>query len=71
MPLCQSKQKFGTMDLMIRKEFHEMVEKLADKYQMQDIVFASFILQYGFRNRYCAADVVYALLSTLESTVSF
>ncbi|KAJ9591492.1 hypothetical protein L9F63_001978, partial [Diploptera punctata] len=68
MPLCQSKQKFTTMDLIIRKEFHEMVEKLAEKYQLQDIVFASFTLQYGFRSRYCAADVVYAILATLEST---
>jgi hypothetical protein len=47
-----------------------MIAKLADKYQLNDIVFASFILQYGFRSRYCAADVVYAMLANLESTVS-
>jgi hypothetical protein len=58
------------MDLVLRQEFHSMIAKLADKYQLHDIVFASFTLQYGFRSRYCAADVVYAMLASLESTVS-
>lgn len=47
-----------------------MIAKLADKYQLHDIVFASFTLQHGFRSRYSAADVVYSMLATLESTVS-
>lgn len=58
------------MDLVLRQEFHSMIAKLADKYQLQDIVYASFILQYGFRSRYCAADIVYAMLATLESMAS-
>jgi cell division control protein 45 len=70
LPLVQSRQKFGAMDLVLRQEFQSMIAKLADKYQLHDIVFASFTLQYGFRSRYCAADVVYAMLATLESTVS-
>jgi hypothetical protein len=70
LPLVQSRQKFSAMDLVLRQEFHSMIAKLADKYQLHDIVFASFTLQYGFRNRYCAADVVYAMLATLEFTVS-
>ncbi|XP_069698969.1 cell division control protein 45 homolog [Periplaneta americana] len=68
LPLVQSRQKFGAMDLVLRQEFHSMIAKLAEKYHLDDIVFASFTLQYGFRNRYCAADVVYAVLATLEST---
>ncbi|PSN57117.1 Cell division control protein 45 [Blattella germanica] len=55
--LAEMGQKFGAMDLVLRKEFHSMIEKLADKYELPDIVFASFTLQYGFRSRYCAADV--------------
>jgi len=70
LPLVQSRQKFSAMDLVLRQEFHSMIAKLADKYQLNDIVFASFVLQYGFRSRYCAADVVYAMLANLESTVS-
>ena len=70
LPLVQSRQKFSAMDLVLRQEFHSMIAKLADKYQLNDIVFASFILQYGFRSRYCAADAVYAMLANLESTVS-
>jgi hypothetical protein len=58
------------MDLVLRQEFHSMIAKLADKYQLHDIVYASFNLQYGFRSRYCAADVVYAMLATLESMAS-
>lgn len=70
LPLVQSRQKFSAMDLVLRQEFHSMIAKLADKYQLNDIVFASFVLQYGFRSRYCAADIVYAMLANLESTVS-
>lgn len=70
LPLVQSRQKFNAMDLVLRQEFHSMIAKLADKYQLHDIVIASFTLQYGFRSRYCAADVVYAMLATLEFTVS-
>lgn len=66
----QSRQKFSAMDMELRQEFHSMIEKLAEKYNLDQLVFASFILQYGFRNKYCASDVVYAMLALLESTVS-
>lgn len=58
------------MDLQLRKEFHESLEKLSEKYGLQDIVYASFTLQYGYRNKYCASDIVFALLAILESSVS-
>ena len=48
-----------------------MVEKLATKYNLESIVGASFTLQYGFRFKYCASDVVYAMLALLESSVNF
>uniref|UniRef100_A0A6P7FIP6 Cell division control protein 45 homolog isoform X2 n=1 Tax=Diabrotica virgifera virgifera TaxID=50390 RepID=A0A6P7FIP6_DIAVI len=67
-PLIQSQQAFKSMDLQLRKEFHESLEKLSEKYGLQDIVYASFVLQYGYRNRYCAADIVFALLAILESS---
>lgn len=58
------------MDLQLRKEFHESLEKLSEKYGLQDIVYASFTLQYGYRNKYCASDIVFSLLAILESSVS-
>ncbi|KAJ1523930.1 hypothetical protein ONE63_010479 [Megalurothrips usitatus] len=68
LPLVQSRQKFSAMDMVLRQEFHSMIEKLAEKYELDQLVFASFILQYGFRNKYCASDVVYSMLALLEST---
>lgn len=67
LPLVQAKQTFTSMDLVLRKEFYQTIEKLAEKYNLPDIVYASFTLQYGYRNRYSAADYVYAMLAILES----
>ncbi|XP_023015206.1 cell division cycle protein 45 [Leptinotarsa decemlineata] len=67
-PLIQSRQSFKSMDLQLRKEFHKCVEKFSEKYGLQDIVYASFVLQYGYRDKYCASDIVYALLAILESS---
>lgn len=47
-----------------------MIEKLAEKYDLKDLVYASFTMQYGYRNKYCASDIVYTMLSILESTVN-
>lgn len=68
LPLVQSRQHFKSMDLQLRKEFHSSLEKLSEKYGLQDIEFASFVLQYGYRNKYCASDIVFALLAILEAS---
>ncbi|XP_066257697.1 cell division control protein 45 homolog [Euwallacea similis] len=68
LPLAQSRQHFTSMDLQLRKEFHGSLEKLAEKYNLQDIEFTSFILQYGYRNKFCASDIVFALLAVLEAS---
>ncbi|KAL3270828.1 hypothetical protein HHI36_021347 [Cryptolaemus montrouzieri] len=67
LPLVQSRQTFQSMDLQLRKEFHGSMEKLCEKYNLDDIVYLSFILQYGFRNIFSAADIVYTLLAILET----
>lgn len=67
LPLVQAKQTFSAMNLVLRKEFLQMIEKNAEKYGIPDIVFGSFTLQYGYRNRYSASDYVYAMLAILES----
>ncbi|XP_012266561.1 cell division control protein 45 homolog [Athalia rosae] len=68
LPLAQSRQRFLSMDLNLRQEFQQMVEKLATKYKMDSVVGASFTLQYGYRFKYCASDIAYAMLALLESS---
>ena len=36
----------------------------------EDVVIPSFNVQYGYKNKLCAADVVQACVATLESIVS-
>lgn len=67
LPLVHARQTFSSMDLELRHEFYSMVEKLAEKYGIPDIIYGSFTLSYGYRNRYSAADYVYSLLAILES----
>ncbi|XP_043673036.1 cell division control protein 45 homolog isoform X1 [Vespula pensylvanica] len=68
LPLAQSRQRFTAMDLTLRQEFRQMVEKLAGKYNVDRIIGTSFTLQYGYRFKYCASDIVYAMLALMEST---
>ncbi|KAH0564651.1 cell division control protein 45 homolog [Cotesia glomerata] len=68
LPLDQSKQRFTAMDLNLRLEFREMIERLASKYNVDSIVGASFTIQSGYTFKYCASDIVYAMLALLESS---
>lgn len=67
LPLVQAKQTFGSMDLVMRKEFFDMVEKLASKYGLEQLIYGSFTLQYGYGFKFSAADYVYSLISKMES----
>lgn len=67
LPLVQAKQTFNAMDLVLRKEFYDKMEKFSEKYKLTDIIYGSFILQYGYCNKYSAADYVYSMLAILES----
>ncbi|KAI8122876.1 hypothetical protein FF38_03760 [Lucilia cuprina] len=67
LPLIHARQTFTSMDLELRQEFFSMVERCAEKYGIPDVIYGSFTLQYGYRNRYSAADYVYSMLSILES----
>ncbi|XP_034671763.1 cell division control protein 45 homolog [Drosophila subobscura] len=67
LPLVHARQTYSAMDLVLRKEFYSMVERLAEKYDIPDIVYGTFTLSYGYRSRYAAADYVYALLAIMES----
>lgn len=66
LPLVQAKQQFGSMDLSLKKEFYQMIEKTAEKYSLTELIYGSFTLQYGYKHRYSAADYVYAMIAILE-----
>lgn len=66
LPLVQCKQKFSTMDLELRSDVRTMFEEKAEKYGLEDITYNSFTASFGFRHKFCAADVVYAVLALLE-----
>jgi cell division control protein 45 len=66
LPLVQCKQKFSTMDLELRNNVRTMFEEKAEKYALDDITYNSFIASFGFRHKFCAADIVFAIISLLE-----
>lgn len=66
LPLAQARQQFNSMDLAMKKDFYQMIEKTAEKYNMNEIIYGSFTLQYGYKSRYAAADYVYAMISLME-----
>lgn len=66
LPLLQAKQTYSSMDLVLRKEFHGMISKLAEKYDIPDVVFGSFTFNYGYNNKFSASDYVYASIALLE-----
>lgn len=66
LPLVQCKQKFSTMDLGLRNDVRQIFEEKAEKYGLDDITYNSFTASFGFRHKFCAADVVFAVLALLE-----
>lgn len=66
-PLVQSRQNYLSMDLQLRQEFPSAIEKFSEKYGLVDIEYATFTMSYGYRNKYCAADVVYGMMTLLEA----
>jgi cell division control protein 45 len=66
LPLAQARQQFNSMDLLMKKDFFQMIEKTAEKYNMPGIIYGSFTLQYGYKNKFSAADYVYAMMALTE-----
>lgn len=68
LPLVQCQQKFVSMDPTLKDSIKEMITKHADKYGIssQDIFLPSFHVQYGYRNKFCAEDVVHSCEAVLQ-----
>ena len=43
-----------------------MFEEKREKYSIDEITYNSFVASFGFRHKFCAADVVFAVLALLE-----
>ncbi|XP_054283737.1 cell division control protein 45 homolog isoform X1 [Macrosteles quadrilineatus] len=67
LPLVESRQLFSAMDLSLRRQFHTMMDKMAESHQL-DVVFSSFTLHHGCRRRYQAMDFVFAMLALFNPT---
>ncbi|KAJ7353918.1 DNA replication initiation factor cdc45 [Desmophyllum pertusum] len=66
-PLVQSKQKFYSMDFDLRNNLKGWVETSADRFGLDEMSYGSFHVQYGFKNKLCASDAVYAVNALLEA----
>ena len=67
LPLAQCKQEFSAMDLALRNDICPIFDSKAERYGLDLITRGSFSASFGYRNRYCAADVVLALRSVMEN----
>ncbi|XP_053327030.1 cell division control protein 45 homolog [Spea bombifrons] len=68
LPLKQVKQKFNSMDISLKENLREMIEESANKFGIKDIRVQTFSVQFGFKNKFLASDVVLAVMSLLENT---
>ncbi|XP_056388187.1 cell division control protein 45 homolog [Hyla sarda] len=68
LPLKQVKQKFNSMDISLKENLREMIEESANKFGMKDIRVQTFSVQFGYKNKFLANDIVLAVLSLLENT---
>ncbi|XP_028626315.1 cell division control protein 45 homolog [Grammomys surdaster] len=67
LPLKQVKQKFQSMDVSLKENLREMIEESANKFGMKDIRVQTFSIQFGFKHKFLASDVVFATMSLMES----
>ncbi|XP_014247414.1 cell division control protein 45 homolog [Cimex lectularius] len=70
LPISDSKQNFTSMDSELKTGFLSMIESIVNNYDLDSLIYHSFILTIGFSNSYQAADYVYGMLALLDSTLS-
>jgi len=66
LPLQQCNQLFNSMDLSLKQDIVPSFTAKRDKYGLGDITYQSFNCNFGFRHKYCAADVVKCLQAVVE-----
>jgi len=66
LPLQQCNQVFNSMDLSLRQDIVPSFTAKRDKYGLEEITYQSFNCNFGFRHKYCAADIVKCLQAVVE-----
>jgi cell division control protein 45 len=66
LPLAQCEGTFSTMDIDLRNQIVKLFEEKSEKYRLDDITYGSFNATFGFRHKFCAADIVYSTLALME-----
>lgn len=66
LPLQQCSQNFQNMDLALKQDIVPSITGKAEKYGLGEITYSSFNCSFGFRHRYCAADLVMCLRAVSE-----
>ncbi|XP_065891075.1 cell division control protein 45 homolog isoform X1 [Dysidea avara] len=66
LPLVQCKQKFCAMDKQFKENLRDWIIEHARKYSLDDICYGSFTAQFGFKNKFCAVDVVSGVAALME-----
>ena len=56
------------MDLDLRNQILTLFEEKSEKYRLDDITYGSFNATFGFRHKFCAADIVYSTLALMEQS---
>lgn len=49
LPLVQCRQKFLSMDVKYRNELQQSLRESAQKFQLEDITYSSFVAKFGYR----------------------
>jgi len=66
LPLNQCSQNFQNMDLSLRQDIIPSFTSKAEKYGLDEITYNSFNCSFGFRHKFCAADLVAVLRAVVE-----
>lgn len=66
LPLNQCNQLFHSMDFQFKQNLLKTFTAKSDKYSLSGLTYTSFNCNFGFRHKYCAADVVKCLQAVLE-----
>eukprot|EP00096_Caligus_rogercresseyi_P007485 TRINITY_DN25355_c0_g1_i2.p1 TRINITY_DN25355_c0_g1~~TRINITY_DN25355_c0_g1_i2.p1 ORF type:complete len:348 (+),score=123.91 TRINITY_DN25355_c0_g1_i2:383-1426(+) len=68
LPLVECKQNFASMDLNLRNRILEIFESKTTKYNLESLTYGSFTSSFGYKYKFSACDIVYALLALMEKS---
>ncbi|UYV66717.1 CDC45 [Cordylochernes scorpioides] len=68
-PLSQAKQRFTSMELTYRSNIKSWLEDISEKYNLSEMLFASFNSQFGYKINLNAVDHTIILSTLLETSL--